>query len=61
MNEVINITPSEPNLSTAGVGDSGTIKLNNLPPLDTDTSSGPKKSVNFGHKTQDMTRKAFLP
>ena len=48
MNEVINITPTEPNLSTASVGDSGTIKLNNLPPLDTDTSSGPKKSVNFG-------------
>ena len=48
MNEVINITPTEPNLSTTNVGDSGTIKLNNLPPLDTDTSSGPKKSVNFG-------------
>ena len=48
MNEVINITPSEPNLSTANVGDSGTIKLNNLPPLDTNNDSGPKKSVNFG-------------
>jgi len=47
MNEVINITPSEPNLSTANVGDSGTIKLNNLPPLDTNNDSGPKKSVNF--------------
>ena len=42
MNEVINITPS-PNLSTSNVGDIGTIKLNNLPPL-----SSPKKSVNFG-------------
>jgi len=45
MNEVINITPTEPQLSTSGVGDTGTIKLNNLPPLD---SSAPKKSVNFG-------------
>ena len=35
MNEVINITPTEPKLSTSNVGDVGTIKLNNLPPLDT--------------------------
>ena len=48
MNEVINITPSAPNLSTAGVGDAGTIKLNNLPPLETDGNNAPKKSVNFG-------------
>ena len=48
MNEVINITPSEPNLSTAGTGDAGTIKLNNLPALDTSMDSAPKKSVNFG-------------
>jgi len=46
MNEVINITPTEPKLSTSNVGDIGTIKLNNLPPLD-DTNT-PKKSVNFG-------------
>ena len=45
MNEVINITPTEPQLSTSNVGDVGTIKLNNLPPLD--TSNAPK-SVNFG-------------
>jgi hypothetical protein len=44
MNEVINITPTEPQLSTSTVGDIGTIKLNNLPALD----SAPKKSVNFG-------------
>ena len=45
MNEVINIQPmASPQLSTANEGDSGTIKLNNLPPLDT----GGKKSVNFG-------------
>ena len=44
MNEVINITPTEPQLSTSNIGDVGTIKLNNLPPLDTNT----KKSVNFG-------------
>ena len=48
MNEVINITPTEPKLSTAGVGDTGTIKLNNLPSLDTSSASAPKKSVNFG-------------
>ena len=49
MNEVINITPSAaPNLSTTNIGDAGTIKLNNLPPLDTTSSSGLKKSVNFG-------------
>ena len=46
MNEVINITPTEPQLSTSNVGDVGTIKLNNLPPLDTNNT--PKKSVNFG-------------
>ena len=46
MNEVINITPAKPQLSTSNVGDVGTIKLNNLPPLD--TSNTPKKSVNFG-------------
>jgi len=46
MNEVINITPAEPQLSTSTVGDIGTIKLNNLPPLD--TNNIPKKSVNFG-------------
>ena len=46
MNEVINITPTEPNLSTSNVGDVGTIKLNNLPPLDTNNAQ--KKSVNFG-------------
>jgi len=46
MNEVINITPTEPKLSTSNVGDVGTIKLNNLPPLD--TTNTPKKSVNFG-------------
>jgi hypothetical protein len=46
MNEVINITLTEPKLSTSNVGDVGTIKLNNLPPLD--TSNTPKKSVNFG-------------
>jgi len=46
MNEVINITPTEPQLSTSTVGDVGTIKLNNLPPLDTNNT--PKKSVNFG-------------
>ena len=48
MNEVINITPTKPNLSTAGVGDAGTIKLNNLPPLETNGNNAPKKSVNFG-------------
>ena len=48
MNEVINITPTEPNLSTSSVGDAGTIKLNNLPPLETDRNDVPKKSVNFG-------------
>jgi len=48
MNEVINITPTQPNLSTAGVGDTGTIKLNNLPPLETNGNNAPKKSVNFG-------------
>ena len=42
MNEVINITPS-PNLSSTNVGDTGTIKLNNLPALPPQ-----KKSVNFG-------------
>ena len=41
MNDVINITPT-PNLSTTNIGDTGTIKLNNLPPLSA------KKSVNFG-------------
>jgi len=46
MNEIINITPTEPKLSTSNVGDAGTIKLNNLPPLDTNNT--PKKSVNFG-------------
>jgi hypothetical protein len=46
MNEVINITPAEPQLSTSTVGDIGTIKLNNLPPLN--TNNIPKKSVNFG-------------
>ena len=45
MNEVINITPTEPNLSTTTVGDAGTIKLNNLPPLNSNAS---RKSVNFG-------------
>jgi len=45
MSEVINITPAEPQLSTMGIGDTGTIKLNNLPPLD-DTVQ--RKSVNFG-------------
>jgi len=48
MNEVINITPTAPNLSTTNVGDAGTIKLNNLPPLDTGGNNAPKKSVNFG-------------
>ena len=49
MNEVINITPTAaPNLSTTNIGDAGTIKLNNLPSLDTASSSGLKKSVNFG-------------
>ena len=33
----------KPNLSVSSSGDTGTIKLNNLPALDT-----PKKSVNFG-------------
>lgn len=42
MNDVINITPS-PNLSSTNVGDTGTIKLNNLPGL-----PPKKKSVNFG-------------
>ena len=46
MNEVINITPTKPQLSTSNVGDAGTIKLNNLPPLDTNNVQ--KKSVNFG-------------
>jgi hypothetical protein len=46
MNEVINITPTEPQLSTSNVGDIGTIKLNNLPPLG--NNNPPKKSVNFG-------------
>ena len=46
MNEVINITPTQPQLSTSNIGDIGTIKLNNLPPLD--TNNAPKKSVNFG-------------
>jgi len=36
-------TSLKPNLSVAGRGDSGTIKLNNLPPLEVS-----KKSVNFG-------------
>jgi len=45
MNEVINITPAEPQLSTSTVGDIGTIKLNNLPPLGTNNAP---KSVNFG-------------
>ena len=45
MNDVINIQPmTSPQLSTSNEGDSGTIKLNNLPPLNT----GGKKSVNFG-------------
>ena len=43
MTEVIDITPS---LSTTSDNDTGTIKINNLPPLDTDSSV--KKSVNFG-------------
>ena len=41
MNEVINITPTQPQLSTSNIGDIGTIKLNNLPPLD--TNNAPKK------------------
>jgi len=46
MNEVINISQTKsPNLTTTNAGDAGTIKLNNLPPLDTNSS---KKSVNFG-------------
>ena len=45
MNDVINIQQmTSPQLSTSNEGDSGTIKLNNLPPLNT----GGKKSVNFG-------------
>ena len=36
-----------PKLSVSSEGDSGTIKLSNLPPLDT-SSSAPRKSVNFG-------------
>ena len=44
MNEVIDISPSAPNLNTANTGDAGTIKLNNLPPLDISQ----KKNVNFG-------------
>jgi len=45
MNEVINITPSNPpNLMTTDVGEIGTIKLNNLPKVDTIE----RKSVNFG-------------
>jgi len=47
MNEVINISPTEPNLSTSTIGDAGTIKLNNLPALNSDTNVS-KKSVNFG-------------
>ena len=46
MNEVIDINLTKsPNLTTANTGDVGTIKLNNLPPLDTNST---KKSVNFG-------------
>lgn len=45
MNEIINITPSNPpNLMTTGVGEIGTIKLNNLPKVETNE----RKSVNFG-------------
>ena len=45
MSEVINIQlASPPNLTTANMGDAGTIKLNNLPSLDTSS----RKSVNFG-------------
>ena len=44
MNEVIDIKLSSPNLTTSNMGDSGTIKLNNLPSIDT----AQKKSVNFG-------------
>ena len=35
MNEVIDIKLSSPNLTTSNMGDSGTIKLNNLPSIDT--------------------------
>jgi hypothetical protein len=45
MSEVINIQlASPPNLTTTNIGDAGTIKLNNLPSLDTSS----RKSVNFG-------------
>jgi hypothetical protein len=45
MNEIINITPSNPpNLMTTSVGEVGTIKLNNLPNIETNE----RKSVNFG-------------
>jgi len=45
MNEIINITPSNPpNLMTTSVGEVGTIKLNNLPNIKTNE----RKSVNFG-------------
>ena len=40
------LLPQSHNLSTSNVGDAGTIKLNNLPPLDTNNAQ--KKSVNFG-------------
>ena len=46
MNDVINISPTEPNLSTLTPADSGAIKLNNLPELNSGNS--PKRSVNFG-------------
>ena len=46
MNEVIDINLTKPpSLTTANAGDVGTIKLNNLPALDANST---KKSVNFG-------------
>ena len=47
--EIINLGgPSTPKLSVTSSNDSGTIKLNNLPSLDTSVPSRPLKSVNFG-------------
>ena len=47
--EIINLgAPSTPKLSVSMPKDSGTIKLNNLPSLDTNVPSRPLKSVNFG-------------
>tara|TARA_B110001450_G_scaffold239940_1_gene248223 strand:- start:2814 stop:4256 length:1443 start_codon:yes stop_codon:yes gene_type:complete len=45
--EIINLGSSSPKLSVSTPSDAGTIKLNNLPSLDT-SSSIPRKSVNFG-------------